>query len=103
VVSLAVSLLGWIALYHVFDAMQAIGVFVLRCFRITVAPMLIYGVFLWGVGLYGGYVLAYEGLGSWPAMQSPVAFWQAGIASVVLTSVIFWVMIWQLFQRDQRP
>ena len=103
VVSLAVSLLGWIALYHVFDAMQAIGVFVLRCFRITVAPMLIYGVFLWGVGLYGGYVLAYEGLGGWPAMQSPIAFWQAGIASVVLTSVIFWVMIWQLFQRDKRP
>ena len=103
VVSLAVSLLGWIALYHVFDAMQAIGVFVLRCFRITVAPMLIYGVFLWGVGLYGGYVLAYEGLGPWPAMHSPVAFWQAGIASVVLTSVIFWVMIWQMFQREQRP
>ena len=103
VVSLAVSLLGWIALYHVFDAMQAIGVFVLRCFRITVAPMLIYGVFLWGVGLYGGYVLAYEGLGPWPAMHSPVAFWLAGIASVVLTSVVFWAMIWQLFQKDQRP
>jgi MATE family multidrug resistance protein len=103
VVNLAVSLLGWIALYHVFDAMQAIGVFVLRCFRITIAPMLIYGVFLWGVGLYGGYVLAYEGLGSWPAMHSPVAFWLAGIASVVLTSVIFWVMIWQLLQREERP
>ena len=103
VVNLAVSLLGWIALYHVFDAMQAIGVFVLRCFRITVAPMLIYGVFLWGVGLYGGYVLAYEGLGSWPAMHSPVAFWLAGIASVILTSVIFWLMIWQMFQREQRP
>ena len=102
VVNLAVSLLGWIALYHVFDAMQAIGVFVLRCFRITVAPMLIYGVFLWGVGLYGGYVLAYEGLGAWPAMHSPVAFWLAGIASVVMTAVIFWLMIWQILKREQR-
>jgi MATE family multidrug resistance protein len=103
VVSMAMSLLGWIALYHLFDAMQAVGVFLLRCFRITVVPMLIYGVFLWGVGLYGGYLLAYEGVGSLPAMNHPAAFWIAGIASVIFTSVIFWVMIWQLLKRDTRP
>ena len=103
VISLAITLLGWIALYHVFDAMQAIGVFVLRCFRITIAPMLIYGVFLWGVGLYGGYVLAYKGLGSWPAMHHPAAFWMAGVASVVATSIIFWVMIAYLLKREPRP
>lgn len=103
VVSMAVNLLGWIAIYHLFDAMQAVGVFLLRCFRITVVPMLIYGVFLWGVGLYGGYLLAYEGVGSLPAMNQPAAFWIAGIASVIFTSVIFWVMIWQLLKRDTRP
>ena len=52
--------------------------FVLRCYRVAVAPLVVYCVLLWGVGLAGGYALAYEDLGPWPAQQSPAAFWAAG-------------------------
>lgn len=103
VIALAVPLLAWTAAFHLFDGLQALGVFVLRCFRITVAPFLVYGVLLWGLGLYGGYLLAYRGLGPWPATQSPAAFWIAGMVALALAALIFWLMIWQVLRRERRP
>ncbi len=99
VVAQAVPLLLWVALYHLFDGLQALGVFVLRCFRITFAPFVIYGVLLWGLGLYGGYRLAYQGLGPWPALQTPAAFWMAGAASLALAALTFWCMIWRVLRK----
>jgi MATE family multidrug resistance protein len=74
VVALAGTLLLATSVYHLADATQTFCVFVLRCFRVTVAPLLLYCGLLWGVGLGGSYVLAYRGIGPWPAMQSPLAF-----------------------------
>lgn len=102
VVALAVPLLFWTAIYHLFDGLQALAVFVLRCWRITLTPFLIYGVLLWGLGLYGGYLLAYRGIGPWPALQTPAAFWMAGAAALALAAVTFWAMIWQVLRRDRR-
>ena len=102
VVALAVPLLFWTAIFHLFDGLQALGVFILRCFRITLAPFLVYGVLLWGLGLYGGYRLAYEGLGPWPPLQTPAAFWMAGAVALALAALAFWLMIWQVLQRERR-
>lgn len=103
VVALAVPLLFWTAVYHLFDGLQALAVFVLRCWRITLAPFLIYGVLLWGLGLYGGFLLAYRGLGPWPALQTPAAFWMAGAAALALAALSFWLMIWQVLRREHPP
>ena len=103
VIALAASLLFWTATFHLFDGLQALGVFVLRCFRITLAPFLIYGVLLWGLGLFGGYRLAYMGIGPWPAMQTPAAFWIAGTVALALAALIFWLMIWQVMRQDRLP
>ncbi len=103
VVTMALPLLLWTAVFHLFDGLQALGVFVLRCWRITLAPFAIYGVLLWGLGLYGGYRLAYAGLGPWPALQTPAAFWMAGSLALALAALVFWLMIWQVLRRAQRP
>lgn len=103
VVARAAPLLLWVAVYHLFDGLQSLGVFILRCWRITIAPFLIYGVLLWGLGLYGGYLLAYQGLGPWPALHRPEAFWMAGAAALALAALTFWGMIWQVLQRDRQP
>lgn len=103
VIALAATLLGWVAVFHLFDAMQAVGVFILRCFRITLAPLLVYCLLLWGMGLYGGYLLAYQGLGPWSAMQTPVAFWITSSAALALTALVFWVILWKLLKRDPHP
>lgn len=103
VVALAAPLLLWTATFHLFDGLQALGIFVLRCYRITLSPFVIYGVLLWGLGLFGGYRLAYHGIGPWHAMQNPAAFWLAGTMALALAALIFWLMIWQILRREQRP
>ena len=101
VVALAVPLLLWTAAFHLFDGLQALGVFILRCLRITLAPFIIYAVLLWGLGLFGGYRLAYHGVGPWSAMHTPAAFWIAGMVALTLAALIFWLMIWQALRRGR--
>ncbi len=89
VIALAASLLGWVSLYHIADAVQTIGAFVLRCYKVTLLPLLIYAVMLWGMGLLGGYWLTYNGIGSMAAMQEPQAFWIAGAAALAVVAASF--------------
>ena len=96
VAAVAAGLLGWVALYHLADAVQAVCVFVLRSYRVTLVPLLVYGLLLWGVGLYGGQLLAYRGLGPWPALHSPAAFWMAGAAALGTTAALFLLLLWRL-------
>lgn len=93
VAAVASGLLGWVALYHLADALQAVCVFALRSYRVTVAPLLVYAVMLWGIGLYGGHRLAYQGLGGWAPLQSPAAFWMAGGVALSLTALAFLALL----------
>ncbi len=94
VVTLAASLLVWAAAYHWFDALQTICAFVLRCYRVTLMPLLIYGVMLWGLGLGGGYALAYTD-GPWgAALQSAQAFWIAGLIALACVAALF-LWLWK--------
>jgi MATE family multidrug resistance protein len=91
----AAGLLALVAVYHLFDAVQAVVVNVLRGYKRAVVPMLIYALALWGVGLGGGYVLgltdvdlAWLGLAA-SGLSTPMGatgFWIAAIASLVLAS-----------------
>ncbi|TAG26235.1 MAG: MATE family efflux transporter [Burkholderiales bacterium] len=93
---LGAGLLLFVALYHVADAWQTIGCFLLRSWRITVMPLAVYGFTLWGLGLSGGYVLAYQGLGSISAWQQPAAFWLMGFVALCLAASAFQWRIWKL-------
>ena len=86
VVALASTLLVWVAVYHVADAMQALCAFLLRCYRITMAPLALYGVLLWGLGLFGGYQLAYVGLAGHAATQAASSFWAASTLAIGLVA-----------------
>lgn len=92
---LASGLLAWAALYHVADATQAVSVFILRCYRVTLVPLAIYSVLLWGVGLGGGYLLAYEGLGSGAPLMAPQAFWITGCCALACVALAFVVLLWR--------
>ena len=102
VVAVATGLLVWLGLYHLGDAMQALCVFVLRCYRVAVAPLVAYCVLLWGVGVVGGYQLAYQGIGPWPAQQSPAAFWIASSFALALLAIILPLILWRAV-RAYRP
>jgi MATE family multidrug resistance protein len=95
VVAATGGLLAWVAAYHVADALQTLCVFVLRSYRITVAPLLVYCTLLWGAGLGGGYLLAYRGLGPFSAAASPTTFWGAGAVALAVTAALFAAMLWR--------
>ena len=103
IVAMASSLLVWVAFYHLADAIQALCGFLLRCYRITIAPLLLYGLLLWGLGLFGGYRLAYEGLGGRVATQSASSFWAASTVAIGLVAACLSGVLWHAVRRSTKP
>ena len=101
VVALAASLLACVALYHLADAVQAVCVAVLRSYRVTVLPLLVYSGMLWGLGLSGGLRLAYAGIGPWPALRDPIAFWATSSAALAAVALLFVAILWRTVQRSR--
>jgi len=101
VVALASGLLVWLAFYQIGDATQALCVFVLRCYRVAVAPLVAYCVLLWGAGLAGGYLLAYRGIGPFPAMHSPAAFWIMSALALALLAIVLPLILWRAVRSFQ--
>jgi len=88
VIAAALPLLAWVALFHTADAAQCVASFVLRAYRIATLPMLIFAVSLWGVGLGGGYVLAFDLTGFTPsALLGARGFWTASTVGLVLAAL----------------
>jgi MATE family multidrug resistance protein len=105
VVAITASLLAWVAAYHVADALQTFCIFVLRCYRITVAPLVIYCVLLWGGGLAGGYWLAYgtdAALPAWLHPGTPAPFWASSACALLVTALVFSVVVRKTALQDAR-
>jgi MATE family multidrug resistance protein len=85
IIAAALPLLAWVAVFHVADAAQTIAAFVLRAWRIAVVPLVIYVLAIWGVGLAGGYVVAFD-VGGWSpaALRGAQGFWSAATAGLVV-------------------
>jgi MATE family multidrug resistance protein len=98
IVAAALPLLAWVALFHFVDAMQIGANFVLRAWRIASVPLIIYAASIWGIGMGGGYVLAFNVGGAVPvAMHGARGYWIAstaglGAAALGLTLFLLWVL-----------
>ena len=101
VMAMASGVLVWVAAYHAADAVQTLCVFVLRSYRITVAPLAVYCTLLWGAGLGGGYLLAYKGHGPWADAPSPTPFWAASAIALAATAALFAAMLWHAIQPER--
>lgn len=87
VLAAALPLLGFVALYQVFDAWQTVAGYALRGLKVTLAPMLIHVVAFWGIGLAGGWWLTYS-----RGMGLP-GFWLASVLSTVAAALAFALML----------
>jgi MATE family multidrug resistance protein len=105
VVAAALPLLAWVALFHTADAVQTVAGFVLRAWRIATVPMLIFVGALWGVGLGGGYALAFGGLSGVPDdWRGARGFWIASTAGLTLTAIALTALLaWVLARQQRRP
>ncbi|WP_242481105.1 MATE family efflux transporter [Rubrivivax gelatinosus] len=87
VVAAALPLLAFVAVFHIADAMQTVAAFVLRAWRIATVPLVINATALWGVGLGGGYLLAFDPAGVLPAaLHGARGFWVASTVGLILTA-----------------
>lgn len=88
VVAIALPLLTWVVAFHLADALQTIAAFVLRAWRIATLPMFIYAGTLWGIGLVGGYTVAFDLLGiTPPALRGATGFWAAATIGLVVAGL----------------
>ncbi len=88
---MALSLLGLAAVFHLFDAGQGIAVFVLRGYKSTFWPMVIYGLALWGIGLGGGYWIGLNPSPFGPP-RGPAGFWEAATVALALAAILLGVL-----------
>jgi MATE family multidrug resistance protein len=103
VIAAALPLLAWVALFHTADAAQAVAAFVLRSWRIATLPMFIFAVSLWGVGLGGGYLLAFDVTGRTPpALLGARGFWVASTAGLVLAALCLSGLLALVLRRQSR-
>jgi Na+-driven multidrug efflux pump len=86
VATVALSLIGYFAALHVFDALQGVTAFLLRAYRIAVVPTVIYALALWGPGLIGGYLVAFGPLLGGP--RGVQGLWLMLALSLALTATL---------------
>jgi MATE family, multidrug efflux pump len=99
VAGVTLSLIGYLVAFHVFDALQGITAFVLRAYKIAVVPTVIYAVALWGLGLIGGYVVAFHPVLGGPRGAS--GMWLMQTVALCLTSLLL-LGLYLLVLRQQR-
>ncbi len=98
IVATALPLLAWVGVFHFVDAMQIVAAFVLRAWHVATLPVVIYTASIWGLGMGGGYVLAFD-VGGWvpTALHGARGYWIAstlglGVAAAGLSLLLVWVL-----------
>lgn len=105
VAAAALPIFGWLFLFHVADAAQAITGAVLRAYRIAQVPLLINAIALGVVGLGGGFVLAFDLLGGTPpGLRGASGFWAAATGGLILAAVALGIWLARVLRRPpDRP
>jgi multidrug resistance protein, MATE family len=102
VIAIVLPLLTWVTFFHVVDACQMLASFILRAYRIATVPMLIYAGSLWGLGLGGGYLLAFDVSGRTPkALQGAPGYWAASTLGLTVAAVLLMAVVWRVM-REQK-
>ena len=93
--AVAVSMVVYLALYQLFDAVQTVAAFALRGYRVTFVPMLVHVLCFWGVGLFGGWWLAFRAT----TPLGLTGFWIAALSGLVLAALLLGGLLWRVARR----
>jgi len=108
VVAAALPLIALVALFHVFDSLQTQFGFILRAYKIATAPMIVYVISMWGVGLGGGYWLTFAvpQASALAAFGGPsrgaFGFWVAGFVSLIVAALGLAALLARVWRAERR-
>jgi len=91
----ALSLIIYVVVYQIFDALQTLAAFALRGYKITFMPMFVHIFCFWGIALFGGWWLAFR-------LETPMGvsgFWVASLVSLVLAALLLGGLLWRAAYR----
>jgi MATE family multidrug resistance protein len=86
VVATALTLIPYLAAFHFFDALQTVASFVLRAYKLAMAPTVIHAVALWGLGVSGGYLVAFGTV--WGAPWGIAGMWLMQSLALALAALL---------------
>lgn len=92
----ALPLLVWIWFFHLADALQTVAAYVLRAYHVATLPMAAYVLALWGIGIGGGYWLAFG-----PHAAGSLGFWQAATAGLVSAATLLLALTAYVFKQNR--
>ncbi|MDQ8022536.1 MAG: MATE family efflux transporter [Moraxellaceae bacterium] len=102
--ALAIALVGLIAFYQLFDAVQTVAAQALRGLKITAVPMLVHVFCFWVIGLAGGWWLCFRGLAAADIAPLGLAgFWWAAVCSTIFASVAFFGLLRHHLKKLGQP
>lgn len=104
IIAAALPLLVWAWLFHIGDAGQTLAAFVLRAHHVATAPLVIYALAIWGVGMGGGYFLAF-GTAEWvpERLHGASGFWSAATAGLLVAAVALSAFLAHVHRREASP
>jgi len=103
IIAAAMPLLAWVILFHIADAGQTLASFTLRAYKMATVPVVIYATALWGVGLGGGYTIAFNLTGHSPvALQGAQGFWSACTAGLTVAATGLCLFLAWVLKQQQR-
>jgi len=89
---MAKKLFIFIAIYQIADALQVTAAFILRGYQVAFWPMLIYAVSLWGVGLLGGYLMAFGMVPVPEYFHGAAGFWAGNSISLAVAASMLLIL-----------
>jgi MATE family multidrug resistance protein len=112
VAAVAATLLRIIPFFHLCDAMQCIGSYLLRAYKVALVPMLLQAVALTGIGLMGGWWLGYgPGAGALRPLLEMLApgappgaatMWLMALAGLGLSAALLHGWYWHVVRTWER-
>ena len=99
---LAAPLVVMAALFHIFDATNAVAANVSRAYKKALVPMIAFALALWIVGLGGGYWLAFGDTAGAPKLGAQ-GFWIGAITGMALAAAICTAYFAQVSRRALAP
>jgi MATE family multidrug resistance protein len=85
---MAEKLFIFICIYQIADSLQVAAAFILRGYQVAFWPMVIYAVSLWGVGLFGGYLMGFGKLPVPEYFQGAAGFWTGNSISLAIAAMM---------------